>query len=175
MLESWDSNRAPVLEALLSGLLGGLVLVDLALLGGLPAPVRADSLRLLLAVGAFGVVGLGLALGVVRSRRYAVGTVASIPLVVLYVYTGLLLPWTQLSYSLGQAGLEMVLGVPVVGEPLSVALFGDVTLTAATLQAALRYHYAVVGLWLVAALAIAVSLLRRRSPQAGRGSTGEAD
>jgi len=175
MLESRDSNRAPALEALLSGLLGSLVLVDLALLAGLPTVVRADPLRLLLAVGAFGAVGLGLALGVVRSRRYAIGAIVSLPLVLLYAYTGLLLPWTQLSYFIGQAGLEMVLAVPFVGEPLAVALFGGVTLGEATLQAAFRYHYAVVGLGLVVTLAIAVSLLRRPSPRAGRGPTGEAD
>ena len=169
-----DSNRARRLGVLLVGLLSGLALVDVALLAS-PSGMPAEPVRLLLAVGAFGAVALAVALGVVGPRRYAVGAVASVPLAVLYAYTGLLLPWNQLSFYLGQTGLELVLWFPFVGEPLAVALFGGFTLGEATLRAAFRYHYAVVGLCVLAALSVCVSLFRRRSAPDERPPAGESD
>jgi len=174
MSTSENRPRVRSLELLLAGLLAGLVLVDLALLAS-PSGVPAESVRLLLAVGAFGAVAVGIALGVVGPRRYAVGAVASMPLVALYAYTGLLLPWTQLSFYLGQQGLELVLGIPFVGEPLAAALFGGFTLGEWTLRAAFRYHYAVVGLGILAALSVCVSLVRRRSAPAERPPAGDSD
>ncbi|WP_254839347.1 cytochrome b N-terminal domain-containing protein [Natronomonas marina] len=171
-LRSPSREPASVLEALLLGLVAGLVLVDVALLAGAPTVLPAESVRLLLAVGAFGVPVLGAVLGVVDARRYAVGAVVSMPLVVLYAYTSLLLPWTQLSYYAGQVGLELFLGVPVVGEPMALALFGGFTLSEATPRAAFRYHYAVVGLGVVGTLAVAVSLFRRRSARTAQSPGG---
>ena len=168
-----DASRARRLGVLLVGLLSGLALVDVALLAS-PSGVPAEPVRLLLAVGAFGAVALAVALGVVGPRRYAVGAVASVPLVALYAYTGLLLPWTQFSFYLGQTGLELVLRLPFVGEPLAVALFGGFTLGEATLRAAFRYHYAVVGLGVLAALSVCVSLFRRRSAPASRSPIEDA-
>ena len=161
------------LELLLVGLLAGLAVVDVALLVA-PAAVPAGPVRLGLAIGAVGAVALGLALGVVGSPRYAIGAVVSIPFAALYAYTGLLLTWTQFSYWLGQTGLEAVLWLPVVGEPLAVALFGGFTLGEATLQAAFRAHYATVGLGVLAALSVCVSLFRRRSAPASRSSVEDA-
>ena len=173
MSTSEDRPRTRGLELLLVGLLSGLALVDVALLAS-PFGVPAGPVRLLLAVGAFGAVALAVALGVVGPRRYAVGAVASMPLVALYAYTGLLLPWTQFSFYLGQTGLELVLRFPFVGEPLAVALFGGFTLGEATLRAAFRYHYAVVGLGVLAALSVCVSLFRRRSAPAERSLAEDA-
>ena len=174
MATSENRPRVRSLELLLAGLLSGLVLVYVALLAG-PTGVPAEPVRLLLAVGAFGAVAVGIALGVVGPRRYAVGAVVSTPFVALYAYTGLLLPWTQLSFYLGQRGLELVLGIPFVGEPLAAALFGGFTLGEATLRTAFRYHYAVVGLGVLAALSVCVSLFRRRSAPAERSPAGNAD
>ena len=109
MAASENRPRVRGLELLLVGLLAGLALVDVALLAS-PSGVPAEPVRLLLAVGAFGAVALAVALGVVGQRRYAVGAVASVPLAVLYAYTGLLLPWTQFSFYLGQTGLELEIG-----------------------------------------------------------------
>ena len=170
---SEDRPRTRSLELLLVGLLAGLALVDMALLAS-PSGVPAGPVRLLLAVGAFGAVALAVALGVVGPRRYAIGAVASMPLVALYAYTGLLLPWTQSSFYLGQTGLELVLRFPFVGEPLAVALFGGFTLGEATLRAAFRYHYAVVGLGVLAALSVCVSLFRRRSAPASQSPVEDA-
>jgi quinol-cytochrome oxidoreductase complex cytochrome b subunit len=158
-----DRDWTSVLEALLLGLLVSLVLTDVALLVTTPGGGLAASVRLLLALGAFGVVVLGLALGTVHTPGYAVGTVVTIPLAVLYAYTGLLLPWTQLSFYLGQVGVELLLGMPVVGEPLALALFGGFTLTQETLRASFRFHYVTVGLGVAGAALVATSLLRRRS------------
>ena len=173
MAASENRPRVRGLELLLVGLLTGLALVDVALLAS-PSGVPAEPVRLLLAVGAFGAVAVGIALGVVGPRRYAVGAVASVPLAVLYAYTGLLLPWTQFSYWLGQRGLELVLRLPFVGEPLAAALFSGFTLGEATLRAVFRYHYAVVGLGVLAALSVCVSLFRRRSAPASRSPAEDA-
>jgi quinol-cytochrome oxidoreductase complex cytochrome b subunit len=173
MPTSENRPRDRNLELLLAGLLAGLAVVDVALLVA-PAAVPAGPARLGLAVGAVGAVALGLALGVVGSPRYAIGAVVSVPFAALYAYTGLLLPWTQFSYWLGQTGLEAVLWLPVVGEPLAVALFGGFTLGEATLQAAFRAHYATVGLGVLAALSVCVSLFRRRSAPASRSSVEDA-
>ena len=173
MSTSGNGPHVRNLELLLAGLLAGLALVDVTLLVA-PAAVPAGPARLVLAVGAVGAVALGLALGVVGSPRYAVGAVVSVPFAALYAYTGLLLPWTQFSYWLGQTGLEAVLWLPVVGEPLAVALFGSVALGEATLRAAFRAHYAIVGLGVLAALSVCVSLFRRRSAPASRSSVEDA-
>ncbi|MFD1598629.1 cytochrome b N-terminal domain-containing protein [Halobellus rarus] len=134
------------LKLALVGLVAALVIVDTGLFFVTPTTSRAELLRLLLAIGAFGVPFLGFVLGLARRPVYAVGAVLSVPLAALYAYTGLLLPWTQLSFSIGQFGLELLLAVPVLGEPLATALFGGFTLGQATLQASFRYHYAVVAL-----------------------------
>ena len=173
VFENRDASRARRLGILLVVLLSGLALVDVALLAS-PSGVPAEPVRLLLAVGAFGAVALAVALGVVGPRRYAVGAIASVPLASLYAYTGLLLPWTPLSFYLGQTGLELVLWFPFVGEPLAAALFGGFTLGEATLRAAFRYHYAVVGLGVLAALSVCVSLFRRRSAPASRSPVEDA-
>ncbi|PSQ43076.1 hypothetical protein BRD14_03660 [Halobacteriales archaeon SW_5_68_122] len=173
MTSSETRPRTRSLEFLLVGLLAGLALVDVALLAS-PSGVPAEPVRLLLAIGAFGAVAVGIALGVVGPRRYAVGAVASVPLAVLYAYTGLLLPWNQLSFYLGQRGLELILGIPFVGEPLAAALFGGFTLGEATLRTAFRYHYAVVGLGVLAALSVCVSLFWRRSAPAERSPAEDA-
>jgi quinol-cytochrome oxidoreductase complex cytochrome b subunit len=156
------------------GLVAALAAVDLALLVATPTTSQAELLRLLLAVGAFGVPFLGFLLGITGRPLYAALGVLTLPLAVLYAYTGLLLPWTQLSFSLGQVGLELLLSIPVLGEPLATALFGGVTLGQATLQAAFEYHYAIVGLATVGVVAAIARMGWRRSTLAPSrdGSSG---
>jgi quinol-cytochrome oxidoreductase complex cytochrome b subunit len=149
------------LKVALIGLVAALSLVDAALLVAAPTTSRAELLRLLLAIGAFGVPFLGFLLGFAERPLYAVGGALSLPFVALYAYTGLLLPWTQLSFFLGQFGLELLLSVPVLGEPLATALFGGFTLGQATLQAAFRYHYAIVVIAFVGVAAVGTVGLRR--------------
>ncbi|WP_336024183.1 cytochrome b N-terminal domain-containing protein [Halobellus salinisoli] len=133
----------------LVGLVTALALVDVALLAVSPTTSQIELLRLLLAVGGFGAVVLALVAGIDHNPRYALGAALSVPFVALYAYTGLVLPWTQLSFTIAQAGIELALSVPVVGDPLASALFGGSTISQATLQASFRYHYALVALALV--------------------------
>ena len=162
------------LKTSLVGLIAALTVVDLALLAATPTTSQTELLRLLLAVGAFGAPFLGFLLGFAARPLYAVGAALSLPLVALYAYTGLLLPWTQLSFSLGQFGLELLLSVPALGEPLATALFGGFTLGQATLRAAFRYHYALVGLAVVGVVAATARIGWRRVAldRSGNGSGG---
>jgi hypothetical protein len=153
------------LTASLVGLVAAIVLIDLTLLVAAP-PSQTELLRLLLAVGGFGVPFLGVLLGFAGTPRYAVGAILSFPLAALYAYTGLLLPWTQLSFTMGSVGLEIALSIPIVGRPLATVLFGGFTLGEATLRAAFRSHYAIVALGGVGvAAAVARTGLRRVAPE----------
>ncbi|MFC6873889.1 cytochrome b N-terminal domain-containing protein [Halobellus marinus] len=162
------------LKVALIGLVAALTLVDAALLVAAPTTTsRAELLRLLLAIGAFGVPFLGFLLGFAERPLYAVGGALSIPFVALYAYTGLLLPWTQLSFFLGQFGLELLLSVPVLGDPLATALFGGFTLGQATLQAAFRYHYAIVVIAFVGVATAAGTVGLRRLVSVRSGDSPE--
>ena len=114
-------------------------------------------------IGTLGLLlGIGVTEGIYARWGIRLTGMAALPLVALYAYTGLLLPWTQRSFALGQFGLDVLLGIPVFGEPLAVALFGGPTLSQATLRLAFRYHYAVVVLGLVCvAAAVGVAGWRR--------------
>ena len=70
MSTSENRPRTRGLELLLVGLLAGLALVDVALLAS-PSGVPAEPVRLLLAVGAFGAVAVGIAPGVVGTEATA--------------------------------------------------------------------------------------------------------
>jgi len=162
------TESSPPLRTLLLVLVAGVVAVDLAL--AVVTPAATQPVRLLLAGCAACVPLVGLAAGVVYRPAYAVGAVLSVPIVVAYAYTGLLLPWTELSFTLGQLGLELLLGVPAAGEPAATALFGGFTLSQATLQRAFRLHYAIVGLGVLASVAAAAVVGLRRGP----GLTGSS-
>lgn len=164
--DSRTDTPSSVLASLLLASVAGVTVVDLAL--AVVTPAATEPIRLLLAGCASCVPLVGVALGVVRRPAYGIGAVLSVPVVVVYAYTGLLLPWTQLSFTLGQVGLEFLLGVPVVGEPAATALFGGFTLSQATLQTAFRIHYAVVGVVGVAVVAVVTAMGWQR----GFGSAG---
>jgi len=127
---------------LLGGFVAALLSTDVLLLviAGESAEVRST-----LALGAGLAVVAGVCLGVSVRPGYAVGSVFAVPVVIVYTLTGLLLPWDQLAFAVGQSALEAVLAVPAVGDTLATALFGGVTLSASSLRLAFRYHYAIVA------------------------------
>lgn len=145
-----------LLRTAIIGLLATIVVVDSLLLVAKPGAEFSEPVRVLLAAGAFGVNGLCFSLGT-HSPKYGDLAVVSTPVVLVYAYTGLLLPWTELSFYVGQLGIEMLLGIPFVGEWLAVGVFGGFTLTEANLQTAFRNHYAILALAAVTAVAAIVA------------------
>lgn len=121
-----------------------------------------DALRYLL-VGSAVLAGVVVvAVGARRSPTAGVAGLLALPLVGVYAYTGLLLPWTQLSFSVGQTLVELTLAVPGLGGLLAQLLFGGFTLSQATLERAFTLHYAVVVLAGLACCGTAGPTLARR-------------
>lgn len=129
----------------LFGLVTLLLVADLVLLTWNVGTGGSESLRLVLALVAIGGVPVTLGVGAVRGTVHPLFALLAVPIAVTYGYSGLVLPWTQLSFWLGQAALEATLSVPVLGEPLTVFLFGGFTLSETTLRTAFRVHYALVA------------------------------
>lgn len=125
---------------LLGGSLAAILSLDL-----LAPAIAAPALRLLLALASGLTLLAAVVLGVIDSPAYAVGSLLAAPVVALYAVSGLLLPWDQLAFTVGQFSLEALLAVPVVGTDLASALFGGVTLSAESLRLTFRYHYAIVA------------------------------
>ncbi|WP_348607814.1 cytochrome b N-terminal domain-containing protein [Halobaculum rarum] len=156
-----SSDSADALEPALLVVVAVAVAADLASLARLIPPPLGEATRTALALAA-GLAALIAVTHAVASGSPAAGLAAAVavPLAALYAYTGLLLPWTQLSFVLGQAGVELALSVPLVGEPVARALFGGFTLSEATLEHAFRIHYAIVAVAVVAVLGRAGAVLR---------------
>jgi quinol-cytochrome oxidoreductase complex cytochrome b subunit len=55
-------------------------------------------------------------------------------LLLIFGYSGYLLPWDQLAFWAGQIGVELFLSVPLAGEWIAQLLFGGFSLSQATLQ-----------------------------------------
>jgi len=146
VLKSYKQDVPSSVELFFFGLIFCLILTDILLLVATPTAGIEETIRLLLAIVAFGIVLLGFVLGVLQNPTYAIGVTILSPVVLLYAYTGLLLPWTQLTFYYGQVGVELLLRIPVIGGTLAGALFGGFTLSEVTLHHAFRYHYAVVSL-----------------------------
>ncbi|MFC5368336.1 cytochrome b N-terminal domain-containing protein [Salinirubrum litoreum] len=158
-MPSPDSDDTPSLLPTLAVALVALVVGGDLLLLALPAP---DALRHLL-VGSAVLAGvLVVAVGVRRSPTAGVAALLVLPPVGVYAYTGLLLPWTRLSFWVGQTLVELTLTVPVVGGVLAQLLFAGVTLSQATLERAFVLHYAVVALAGLACCGAAAPTLARR-------------
>ncbi|UIO99378.1 cytochrome b N-terminal domain-containing protein [Halobaculum sp. CBA1158] len=151
------------LEPALLIVVAAVALGDLAVAAHvIPAGV-AETTRVALAVGALVAATLGIAVAVATCRPAAVALATlGVPVAGLYAYTGLLLPWTRLSFSLGQIGVEATLSIPALGPALATALFGGFTLSQATLERAFVIHYGLVAVAGAALLARAVVLVRRR-------------
>ena len=96
------------LERLLAGLVAAIVLAELWLLLGTPPMVEREEARIALALLVVVAVAVGLLVGVTRTPAYAIGTVLVLPVAAVYVYTGLLLPWTQLSFAVGKTMVEFL-------------------------------------------------------------------
>jgi len=124
---------------------GGVLLGEGALAVRAPVPVGAPTMRAGLSLLAATTLPLGVACGVRHGPSYVFGAALALPVVGLYAYASLVLPWTQLSFVLAQTLLEATLGVPVVGEPVASVLFGGVTLTRTTLRRAATVHRLALG------------------------------
>lgn len=72
-----------------------------------------------------------------RELNWLLGVIL-LNLVLLFGYTGYLLPWDQLSFWAGQIGLEMAYTVPVIGEIIGNMIFGGPELSGATI---IRMYY----------------------------------
>lgn len=159
-----------LIDAALLALGGVLVTSDLAIVLGVPgAGLGPLPVRSLQAVLALTVAGLVVVRGGLTNPLYAVVGSLTVPVAVLYGFTGLLLPWDQLSFWLAQSVLETLLLVPVLGESIATALFGGLTIGRATLQLAWLYHNALVGALAVGLLVHGGALVYRR------GGSGESD
>jgi hypothetical protein len=151
-----SGGRPDLLPGLAVGLVGLVVAGDLLLVA---APGLAGEPPRFLLVGTAVVAGTAvLAVGVRRSPTAGFAALLALPVVAVYAYTGVLLPWTQASFALGQRLVELTLAVPVVGSSAARLLFGGFTLSQATLDRAFALHYAVVAL---AGLAVCSTVARR--------------
>lgn len=172
---SSSATSPPTTRPLEGWLLVGLVALVVAaelLVSSLPTLGASEPVRVALAALTLVVVPLVGVVGVLRETLHPAVLVVSLPLATLYAYTGLLLPWTQLSFRLGQVGVELALSVPVVGGTIAQLLFAGFTLTQATLERAYLLHRLTL---VAAAAAIAVALAWSRSSSArpARGDVHE--
>ncbi len=100
---------------LLGGILVALLIVEAGLsLAGLTPAVTLDgglraAVRLWLAIGAGGTVLGTFGLGATGRPRYVAVGVLATPVALVYSYTSLVLPWTQLSFWVGQVAVETLL------------------------------------------------------------------
>jgi hypothetical protein len=141
---------------LLGGILVALLIVEagLSLAGSTPAVTLDGGLRaavrLWLAIGAGGTVLGTFGLGATGRPRYVAVGVLATPVALVYSYTSLVLPWTQLSFWVGQVTVETLLTVPGAGPRLAQGLVGGFTLSQTTLERAHTLHRAVVWLTVLA-------------------------
>lgn len=152
--------KRPLERWLLAGLVAIGVAADLSLTTASSGGTELH--RLVLAGFVLVAVSAVIVVGIARDTVHPVALVVGFPLAILYAYTGLLLPWTQLSFSLGQFSVELVLSVPVVGGLLAQVLFGGFALSQTTLQRAFFVHSLTLGL---AVLAMVAWLVRGYVPQ----------
>ena len=170
-MSSTSSDSRSLEGWLLAGLVALVVAVEL-LLALRPALGASETVRVALAALVLLTVPTVGIVGVARETLHPVALLVSLPLAAVYAYTGLLLPWTQLSFRLGQLGVELVLTVPVVGGDLARLLFGGYTLGQQTLEHAAFGHRLSVAIGAAAILAAAVRL-RSTSTRLTRGDTSE--
>ena len=155
MLSESQNSRSITPSAehlLLAGLTVAILAFDLLLLTPTIATGGTEPLRQGLATLALIAVPAVLIVGIVRGTVRPLVAVLAIPLVAVYSYTGLLLPWTQFSFWLGQATIELLLSIPLLGGPLARAFFGGFTLSQSSLRIAFALHYASLGIALLAVL-----------------------
>lgn len=146
------TDRAPE-TWLLAGTALCVALLELAYILS-PAPVLSDA-RFVLGLVTLTVVPT---FALVGAARGAVSLPASVLAVVagpVYGYTAFVLPWDQFAFLIGQISLELLLAVPVVGNPLASVLFGGFSLSQRTLELFAGYHpAATAGLVVAGALTL---------------------
>ncbi|MWG35734.1 cytochrome b [Halomarina oriensis] len=93
-----------------------------------------------------------------RELNWILGIVL-LSLLLLFGYSGYLLPWDQLAFWAGQIGVELFLSVPLVGEWVAQLLFGGFSLSQSTLQRMYILHVFVFPFLMTALVAIHVGIV----------------
>lgn len=150
MTESHPSPLGTIERRALIGILALVTTAELLIVASLNWLQMLEPVRFGLAVLVLVAVPLLLLSGIVRGTVTPLALLPAIPAVGVYSYTGLVLPWSQISYQLAHGALKMVLSIPAVGNQLTVLLFGDLTITQETLQIMAAIHYAVLCLGILA-------------------------
>lgn len=152
MTESHPSPLGTIERRALIGLLAVVTAVELLLFVSSNWLQMLEPVRFGLAVLVLVAVPLLLLRGIVRGTITPLAFLPAALGVGVYSYTGLVLPWSQLSYQLAHGALDIVLTIPGVGTQLAVFLFGDLTITQETLQIMATTHYAVLCFGILAGL-----------------------
>jgi len=77
----------------------------------------------------------------------------------MLAFTGYILPWGQMSYWGAMVIINMIMAVPVIGEPLATLILGDYTLSDAALNRFFAYHVVTLPVLLVALVIVHVIAL----------------
>lgn len=77
----------------------------------------------------------------------------------MLAFTGYILPWGQMSYWGAMVIINMIMAVPVIGEPLATLILGDYTLSDAALNRFFAYHVVTLPVLLVVLVIVHVIAL----------------
>jgi ubiquinol-cytochrome c reductase cytochrome b subunit len=77
----------------------------------------------------------------------------------MLAFTGYILPWGQMSYWGAMVIINMIMAIPVIGEPLATLILGDFTLSDAALNRFFAYHVVTLPVLLVALVIVHVIAL----------------
>ena len=77
----------------------------------------------------------------------------------MLAFTGYILPWGQMSYWGAMVIINMIMAIPVIGEPLATLILGDYTLSDAALNRFFAYHVVTLPVLLVALVIVHVIAL----------------
>lgn len=79
--------------------------------------------------------------------------------IMMLAFTGYILPWGQMSYWGAMVIINMIMAIPVIGEPLATLILGDFTLSDAALNRFFAYHVVTLPVLLVALVIVHVIAL----------------
>ena len=77
----------------------------------------------------------------------------------MLAFTGYILPWGQMSYWGAMVIINMIMAIPVIGEPLATLILGDFTLSDAALNRFFAYHVVTLPVLLVALVIVHIIAL----------------
>jgi quinol-cytochrome oxidoreductase complex cytochrome b subunit len=93
-----------------------------------------------------------------RELNWIVG-ILLLSLLLLFGYSGYLLPWDQLAFWAGQIGVEMALSVPIIGEWAAQLIWGGFSLGQPTLQRMYIIHVFLLPFVMTALIAIHIGIV----------------